>query len=91
MEVKAETTKAVISPGLLVGFMEKAEFCRELGISERTADRWHEQRIGPPRTVLGRRVLYSRDSVLEWLRSRETSPYPRATPSRRRNRAHSAV
>ena len=47
------------------------ELSRDLGISKRTLGRWHRQRIGPPRTVIGRTILYRRTAVQEWLRSRE--------------------
>jgi predicted DNA-binding transcriptional regulator AlpA len=52
-------------------FMEPQELAKELGKSERTLHRWHVERVGPPRVVVGRMVLYRRASVLEWLRSRE--------------------
>lgn len=44
---------------------------RSLGVSVRTLDRWNAKRSGPPRTVVGRTILYRRESVQEWLRSRE--------------------
>ncbi len=43
----------------------------EKPLSLRTLDRWETQRIGPPRTVIGRTVLYRKDSVAEWLQERE--------------------
>lgn len=52
-------------------YMEPPELTSGLGISKRTLDRWHRQRIGPPRTVIGRTILYRRTAVQEWLRSRE--------------------
>jgi hypothetical protein len=42
-----------------------------LDVSPRTLERWHALRLGPPRTTIGRLVLYRRDSVAEWLHSRE--------------------
>jgi predicted DNA-binding transcriptional regulator AlpA len=63
---------AVMPAGSIVGeYMEPPELSRDLGISKRTLDRWHRQRIGPPRTVIGRTILYRRTAVQEWLRSRE--------------------
>ena len=62
----------VSTSSLLQGdYLEKAELARELGKSMRTLDRWHTLRIGPPRVVIGRTILYRRQSVLEWLESRE--------------------
>lgn len=50
---------------------------RELGTSPRTLARWHAQRIGPPRTIIGRTILYRRKSVEAWLREREEQPVRR--------------
>jgi len=44
---------------------------KELNVSTRTLERWHVLRVGPPRTAIGRTILYRRESVLEWLRARE--------------------
>jgi predicted DNA-binding transcriptional regulator AlpA len=52
-------------------YLERPELARELRKSTRTLDRWHSLRIGPPRVVIGRTILYRRQSVLEWLASRE--------------------
>ncbi len=57
--------------GLLDDYSEKSELARELKKSSRTLDRWEALRIGPPRVVIGRTVLYNRNSVREWLESRE--------------------
>jgi len=62
---------------LLDGYLRKAQLAQELGQSPRTLDRWETLRIGPPRVVIGRTILYRRDSVLEWLKSREQHRRPR--------------
>ena len=63
---------AVMPAGSILGeYVEAPELSRDLGISKRTLDRWHRQRMGPPRTVIGRTILYRRTAVQEWLRSRE--------------------
>lgn len=49
----------------------------ELGTSLRTLARWHAKRIGPPRTIIGRTILYRRESVAAWLREREERPVRR--------------
>src|SRR5437762_11935242 len=41
--------------------------------SVRTLRRWNEKRIGPPRIVVGKVVVYRADAVNEWLRSLETT------------------
>ena len=40
-------------------------------LSEDTLSRWETRRIGPPCVRVGRRVLYRRGAVQEWLRSQE--------------------
>ena len=57
---------------------------KDLGRSVRTLDRWDLLRIGPPRTRVGRMILYRREAVLEWLRSRETRTPQRDAKRRRR-------
>lgn len=59
---------------LLDNYLTKAQAAAELGITDRTLNRWHTDRIGPPRTKIGSRVYYRKDSVAEWLRNREVTP-----------------
>ena len=56
---------------ILSGYMTVLQLAAELGNSPRTLDRWHRLKIGPPRVVIGRLVLYRIESVRTWLRSRE--------------------
>lgn len=51
--------------------MDRAECAAELGVCVRTLERWHSLREGPPRTRIGRRAVYRRAAVLEWLQARE--------------------
>lgn len=46
----------------------------QLGISLRTLNRWHAQRVGPARCKVGRTVLYRKASVDIWLEQNETHP-----------------
>ena len=50
-------------------FLTKEQLARELNRSTRTLDRWHVQRIGPPRTKVRRSklILYSKKSLAIWL------------------------
>ncbi|MBN9568193.1 MAG: helix-turn-helix domain-containing protein [Alphaproteobacteria bacterium] len=57
--------------GLLDDWMSRADLAGELGLSEDTLSRWETRRIGPPCVRVGRRVLYRRGAVQEWLRSQE--------------------
>ncbi len=56
---------------LLSDFLEQDEAAAELKVCERTLDRWRRLGEGPPITKLGRRVLYRRESLQVWLRTRE--------------------
>ncbi|MGB3537894.1 MAG: helix-turn-helix domain-containing protein [Mesorhizobium sp.] len=67
------TTRAVgaATPGLLDEWMSRAELAGELGISEDTLSRWETRRIGPPCVRVGRKVLYRRGAVQDWLKAQE--------------------
>jgi hypothetical protein len=59
------------SEPILSEFLTKEELASELGRNARTLDRWDVFGIGPPRTYLGRKVLYKRGSVQRWLAAQE--------------------
>jgi hypothetical protein len=63
----------LLSPAILVesGLIDPSQLAQELKVSKRTLARWHVLRIGPPRTLIGKRVLYKRASVIGWLQTRE--------------------
>lgn len=63
--------------GLLFNYMTPEQCAAELAIHRRTLDRWHNQRIGPPRVRVGRKVLYIREAVLDWIASSVEDPAPR--------------
>ena len=65
-----------ISEPVLSGFLTKEELADELGRNMRTLDRWEVLGIGPPRTLVGRQILYRRSSLLKWLASRERCSTP---------------
>ena len=56
---------------ILDGFITREQLAAELGKSPRTIDRWEVRRIGPPRVIVGRTVLYRVESVRSWLQSCE--------------------
>jgi helix-turn-helix protein len=66
-----------LSDALLSEFLSKEELASELDRNPRTLDRWRALGIGPPRTLVGRKVMYRRASVEKWLTSQEetTSGY----------------
>ena len=54
---------------------------RGLGVTVRTLARWHDRRIGPPRSKVGNLVLYDLGKLAGWLESSEVTPHagrPRA-------------
>jgi hypothetical protein len=59
------------SEPLLSEFLTKEELAAELGLNKRTLDRWAVLGIGPPRTRVGRKVLYRRTSAQKWLATQE--------------------
>jgi hypothetical protein len=52
-------------------FLTKEELAVELRRNPRTLDRWDVLGVGPPRTRVGRQVLYRRASVERWLAAQE--------------------
>ena len=56
---------------ILSEFLTKEELAAELRRNVRTLDRWAALRLGPPRTCIGRTVLYRRTRVQKWLASQE--------------------
>jgi hypothetical protein len=56
---------------ILKSFFSKEELAAELRRDPRTLDRWDALGMGPPRTHVGRRVLYRRASVQKWLHAQE--------------------
>lgn len=56
---------------LLEDWIGRAELAGELGISEDTLSRWETRRLGPPCIRVGRKVLYRRGAVRDWLKAQE--------------------
>jgi len=61
---------------LLSDFLTKEELAAELRRNVRTLDRWDALGFGPPRTCIGRTVLYRRASVQKWLAAQEQNQWP---------------
>ena len=59
------------SEPILSEFLTKEELAVELRRNPRTLDRWDVLGMGPPRTHVGRQVLYRRASVQKWLVAQE--------------------
>jgi hypothetical protein len=59
---------------ILSEYLTKAELATQLHRSIRSVDRWALNGGGPPYVRIGRRTLYRRAAVVEWLRGLETRP-----------------
>ncbi len=59
------------SEPILSEFLTTEELAAELRRNKRTLDRWEALGIGPPRTFIGRTILYRRASVQKWLAAQE--------------------
>lgn len=71
---------------LLEDYFSDDELAVELDTTKRTLTRWDNQRIGPPRTYIGRKPYYHRDDVKEWLRQRKRTFEEK--PGRSRHQPH---
>lgn len=76
------TNEPLIESLLGEDYFTKPGLARFLHRGKRTIDRMHSERTGPPRTVIGRTILYRKAAVLDWLKSKEQHQ-PRARASRR--------
>ena len=56
---------------LLDDYLSPEQLAAELDKSVRTIARWDSLRIGPPKTVIGKKPYYRRDAVREWLLRQE--------------------
>jgi hypothetical protein len=56
---------------LLNDYLDDSGLAEELRVSIRTVWRWRAERKGPPCTRLGKKVLYRRSTVKQWLEARE--------------------
>lgn len=58
--------------GLLDDWMPRQELAGIIGVSADTLKRWETRRIGPPCIRIGRKVLYRRGAVRDWLIDQES-------------------
>lgn len=56
---------------LLQGWISRTDLAQELGVCEETLRRWADARRGPAFVKAGRKILYRRAAVLEWLETQE--------------------
>ncbi len=66
-----ETEAAPDSLNLLADWISRDQLAQELGLKPDTLARWEARRQGPPCTRLGRKTLYRRAAVQDWIRAQE--------------------
>lgn len=59
---------------LLDDYLTRDELATELRVTPRTVIRWQNMVDGLPYVEIGGRVLYRRQSIIDWLKSRERTP-----------------
>ncbi|OUS03987.1 transcriptional regulator [Rhodobacterales bacterium 52_120_T64] len=59
------------SKALLAGWISRKELAGELDLAVDTLARWEARRVGPPCVRAGRKVLYRRSAVQDWLQAQE--------------------
>ena len=68
---------------LLADWIGREQLAGELGLACDTLARWEARQLGPPCTRIGRKVLYRRTSVQNWLSAQEQSRPTRARRGRK--------
>ncbi len=69
-------------PHIFEGYLTESEYCRQRGISLRTAQRDRQLRQSPPYVTIGKKVMYRIDAVREWLLKQERHVKRRADAPR---------
>ena len=59
------------SLNLLADWISRDQLAQELRLKPDTLARWEARRQGPPCTRLGRKILYRRAAVQDWIRAQE--------------------
>ncbi len=62
---------AIEPPNLLADWISREQLARELGVTSDTLARWEARRQGPPCTRIGRKALYRRAAVQDWICAQE--------------------
>jgi hypothetical protein len=62
---------------VLAGYMTAEELAAELDMAVITLALWRMRQKGPPYVTVGRKILYSRTTVKEWIASQVHKPLQR--------------
>lgn len=60
-----------VAPDIFEGYLTEEQYAAQRGVSLRTCQRDRQLRQSPPYTVVGKKVLYRRESVRQWLLDQE--------------------
>lgn len=60
-----------MKPRILSEYLTVEQLAQELGVCSRTVDRWRSLGEGPPTTAVGRKRLFRREAVANWLSAKE--------------------
>jgi hypothetical protein len=66
-----QTEQDMGATALLSGWISRRELAEALRVTVDTLGRWEARRFGPPCVRAGRRVLYRRRAVQDWLAAQE--------------------
>ena len=80
-EELAEAISGAPGGSILSDYLTPDELADQLGITERHLYERHKVGLAPPRTVIGRTIIYRRAAVLTWLRSLEEGISGTASPA----------
>jgi len=70
------------APDLFEGYIDEQEYCRQRGVSLRTAQRDRQLRQAPPYLVVGKKVYYRIAAVREWMLNQERREERKARSAR---------
>lgn len=68
---QTDTDAAHAPLNLFTDWISREQLARELRLTSDTLARWEARREGPPCTRIGRKTLYRRAAVLDWIRAQE--------------------
>lgn len=78
----AQLLSETVAPDIFDGYIDEHEYCRQRGVSLRTAQRDRQLRQSPPHITVGKRVLYRIEAVRNWLRDQERHAERKASAPR---------
>lgn len=69
--IRSSQVRSVLISTTTKPYLSRKEAASFLDISVRTLARWENERVGPPRIKARGKVLYRRESLVDWLDAQE--------------------